>query len=291
MTVWDLFRLRPGATMGTLGTADRILSSGGAQVFYEGNEFQLSTGRPDGTSEDGLQPSHWRDDSIVGQRIGIMDPTIATGVRQTITLNDLTALDLFGYTLKPFGNNPPSIGSLAADLSGDVLTVTGAASDADGDVVQAQAQFLDQKGRALGQTVPFATDFGIISSMPVRLKFTGMGGLAEATQISLVLIDSRGNRSTAVIADFSGGDAGAPKVTSAFYDGASLIVKGKRIAGNVQVEVNGVIVSPPAAVSVAASGKKLAIMGASAELNLRIGPNRIRLISGGLRSSLLVATL
>ena len=292
VTVWDLFRLRPGASMGTLGTADRILSSGGAQVFYEGNsELQLSTGRPDGTSEDGLQPSHWRDDSVVGERIGIMDPTIATGVRQTVTLNDLAALDLFGYTLQPFGNNQPSLGALAADLNGDVLTVTGAASDADGDVVQAQAQFLDQKGQSVGQTAPFSTDFGLISSIPVRLSFNGLGGLAAATQISLVLIDTRGNRSPAVIADFSGGDAGSPKVTSAFYDGTSLIVKGKRIASGVQVEVNGVIVSPPASVAVAASGKKLTISAASAALNLHIGPNRIRLISGGLRSSLLVATL
>lgn len=292
VTVWDLFRLRPGASMGALGTADRILSSGGAQVFYQGNsELQLSTGRPDGTSEDGLQPSHWRDDSVVGQRIGIMDPTIATGVRQTITLNDLTALDLFGYTLKPFGNSRPMISTLEADLNGDVLTVTGAAADADGDVVQAQAQFLDPKGRSLGQTAPFSTDFGLISSIPVRLKFTGMGGPVEATQISLVLIDSRGNRSPAFTADFSAGDPGSPKLTSAFYDGVSLIVKGKRMAGNIQVEVNGVIVSPPATAGLAASGKKLTITAPSAELNLRTGPNRIRLISGGLRSSLLVATL
>jgi hypothetical protein len=292
VTVWDLFRLRPGASMDSLGTGERILSSGGAQVFYEGNsELQLSTGRPDVTSEDGLQPSHWRDDSVVGTRIGIMDPTIATGVRQTITFNDLTALDLFGYTLKPFGDNRPMISTLAADLNGEVLTVTGAASDVDGDVVQAQAQFLDPKGRSLGQTAPFSTDFGIISSIPIRLRFTGMGGPVEATQIGLVLIDSRGNRSPMFTADFSGGDPGSPKVTTAFYDGATLVIKGKRIAGNVQVEVNGVIVSPPATAVATANGKKLFVTAPSADLNLRTGPNRIRLINGGLRSSLLVVTL
>ena len=291
VTVWDLFRLRPGASMGSLGTADRILSSGGAQVFFQGNsELQLSTGRPDGTSEDGLQPSHWRDDSVVGQRIGIMDPTIATGVRQTVTPNDLAALDLFAYAIKPFGNNRPAMGALTADLNGDVLTVTGAASDADGDVVQAQARFLDSKGRSVGETAPFPTDFGLISSIPLRLGFTGMGGLPEAMQISLVLIDSRGNQTPAVIADFSGGDAGSPKITSAFYDGASLVVKGKRMASDIKVEVNGVLVSPPATVVVAASGKKLSITAPSVALQLRPGPNRIRLISGGLRSSLLVAT-
>ena len=128
-------------------------------------------------------------------------------------------------------------------------------------------------------------------TIPLRLRFTGMGGPVEATQISLVLIDSRGNRSSAFIADFSGGDAGGPKLNSAFYDGTSLIVKGKRLAGSIRVEVNGVIVSPPAAAILAATGKKLTITAPSASLNLRAGPNRIRLINGGLRSSLFVATL
>jgi len=292
VTVWDLFRLRPGASMGTLATADRILSSGGAQVFFEGNaELQLSTGRPDSTGLDGLQPSHWRDDSLIGARIGVMDPTIAPGVHTTLTLNDLAALDLFGYTLKQFGNNRPTVSALTADLNGDVLTLIGTGADADGDVVQAQATFLDQKGRTLAQTAPFSTDFGIVSKLNINLRFTGMSGQPEATQISLVFIDSRGNRSTAVIADFSGGDPGAPKVTSASYDGSTLVVKGKRMTSDSQVEVNGVIVAPPAGVNVPASGKKLTITAPSASLNLHAGSNRVRVISGGLRSSLLIATL
>ena len=292
VTVWDLFRLRPGASMSMLGTADRILTSGGAQVFFEGSsELQLSTGRPDGTGGDGLQPSHWRDDSVVGQRIGIMDPTIPAGVHQTITFNDLTALDLFGYTLKPFGNNPPNITTLAADLNGDVLMLTGAAGDADGDVVQIEAKFLDQKSRVIAQTAPFAADFGIATTLAVQLRFTGLNGLAEATQISLVLIDSRGNRSAAVVADFSGGDPGAVRVTDASYSGDRLLLKGKRLTSDTQVEINGVIVAPPASVNVTPNGKKLTIFAPSAALNIRSGSNRIRVISGGLRSSLLVATL
>jgi hypothetical protein len=292
VTVWDLFRLRPGGSMGSFTTDDRILSSGGAQVFFEGDsELQLSTGRPDSSGQDGLQPSHWRDESIVGQRIGIMDPTLAPGKRAVLTFNDLAALDLFGYTLKPFGNNRPTISSLTGDLNGDVLTLKGEGADADGDVVQAQATFLDQKGRSLAQTAPFPTDFGIVSKLNINLRFTGMGGQPEATQISLVLIDSRGNRSTAAIVDFSGGDPGAPKVTSASYDGSTLVVKGKHMTSDSQVEVNGVIVAPPASVSVPASGKKLTITASIGSLNLRSGSNRVRVISGGLRSSLLIATL
>lgn len=172
-----------------------------------------------------------------------------------------------------------------------MLTLTGTGADADGDVVQAQSQFLDQKGHPLAQTAPFSTDFGITSKLNINVRFTGMGGQPEATQISLVLIDSRGNRSTGVVVDFSGGDPGAPKVISAFYDGSTLIVKGKRMTADSQVEVNGVIVAPPASANVAASGKKLTITAPSASLNLRSGSNRVRVISGGLRSSLLIATL
>ena len=292
VTVWDLFRLRPGTSMGGFLTADRILTSGGAQVFFEGNsELQLSTGRPDGAAGDGLQPSHWRDDSVVGERIGIMDPTMSAGARQTITFNDLAALDLFGYTLKPFGDNRPAISTLAADLNGDVLMLTGAATDADGDVVQVEAKFLDQKGRLIAQTAPFPADFGITTTIALRLRFTGLGGFAEATQVSVVLIDSHGNRSPAAAADFSGGDPGAVRLVEASYDSGRLLIRGKRLTSDVQVEVNGVIVAPPASVSVTPNGKKLVIAAPSASLNLHAGPNRIRVISGGLRSSLLVATL
>ena len=291
LTVWDLFRLRPGASMGTLASANRILSSGGAQVFFEGSsELQLATGLPDNTGQDGLQPSHWRDDSIAGQRIGLMDPTIAPGVRATLTFNDLAALDLFGYTLKPFGNNRPTVSGLAADLNGDVLTVTGKGADVDGDVVQTQVAYLDQKDHVLSQTAPFSTDFGIVSKLNLNMRFTGLGGQPEATQISLVLIDSRGNRSVAAVADFSLGDPGAPKLTSATYDGNNLVIKGKRFTADMQVEINGMIVATYASAS-SATAKKLTIRATTAALNIRAGSNRVRVISGGLRSSLLVATL
>jgi hypothetical protein len=219
-----------------------------------------------------------------------MDPTIPAGTRQTITFNDLTALDLFGYTLKPVGNNSPAISSLVADLNGDVLTLTGAGADADGDVTEIEAEFLDQKGRLVAQTAPFPAEVGVTPTIALRVSFTGMGGVAEATKVSLVLIDSRGNRSPAALADFSGGDPGAVRLKQASYDGERLLIKGKRLTGDIQVEINGVIVAPPAGFSVSPNGKKLTIGGSSAALNIHAGANRVRLISGGLRSSLLVAT-
>ena len=101
LSLWDLYRFRPGVTMTTFATAERILTSGGDQVFFVGGrEIPLSTGRPDGSGGDRQQASHWKDDSQIGQFIGIMDPVIPSGKREVITFNDLTALDFFGYRLK-----------------------------------------------------------------------------------------------------------------------------------------------------------------------------------------------
>jgi len=101
LTTWDLFRFRPDTTRGTFPAAQRILSSGGDQVFFAGGpELPLSTGRPDGSGGDGRQASHWKDDDLTGQYIGIMDPTIPPGVRQEITDNDLLALNFMGHRIE-----------------------------------------------------------------------------------------------------------------------------------------------------------------------------------------------
>ncbi|HEX3281963.1 MAG TPA: NF038122 family metalloprotease [Pyrinomonadaceae bacterium] len=102
VTVWDLFRFRPAtANLNTFGSAQRILSSGGLQVQFNGGpELGLSTGRPDGTGGDGNQASHWRDDlGVSANYIGIMDPSINRNTRETITANDVSVMDSLGYTV------------------------------------------------------------------------------------------------------------------------------------------------------------------------------------------------
>jgi|GEM_PF-686189 len=116
VSVLDLFRFRPGVTMATFSTARRILSSGGEQVFFAGPpELPLSTGRPDGSGGDGRQASHWKDDALTGQYIGIMDPTGERGRRDTLTENDLKAFDFLGYQVEAQAQPPPS---------GDVVDLT-----------------------------------------------------------------------------------------------------------------------------------------------------------------------
>lgn len=98
-SVWDLYRFRPGVTAQTFSSANRILSSGGEQVYFEGStSLALSTGRPDGTGGDEQQSSHWKANEMTGVYIGIMDPTIAPGVKEEITANDMLALETMGWT-------------------------------------------------------------------------------------------------------------------------------------------------------------------------------------------------
>src|SRR6185369_9094390 len=100
--VWDIFRFRPGtATLNTFSTAQRILSSGGTQVHFGGGpELGLSTGKPSApVGGDGFQASHWKADEQSGIFIGVMDPSIARGQRYSMTSNDQSAIDAFGFTI------------------------------------------------------------------------------------------------------------------------------------------------------------------------------------------------
>ena len=130
VTVWDLFRFRPGATLDTFSTALRILSSGGSQDFFDGNrEVALSTGRPDGTGGDREQASHWKDDRLTGQYIGIMDPTLADGERDVITENDLAALKSFGYAVGTGASAPEAPTITKGSFGGKKLKLTGTGFD------------------------------------------------------------------------------------------------------------------------------------------------------------------
>lgn len=56
--------------------------------------WSFSTGAYTG---DGNQASHWKADEKTGVYIGIMDPTLASGVTESITAADLRALDVIGW--------------------------------------------------------------------------------------------------------------------------------------------------------------------------------------------------
>ncbi|HKQ06263.1 MAG TPA: NF038122 family metalloprotease [Blastocatellia bacterium] len=189
VSIFDIFRFRPGMTLSAFTTTPRILSSGGSQNFYfDGQELALSTGRPDGTGGDGEQASHWKDDSRLGLHIGIMDPTLGDGEQESITDNDLMALSAMGYRIKSAQSNPSG-----------------------------------------------------------------------------------------------------PTINAVSFTGAKLKIKGKGFTGALQVEINGVVIAPPLAIS--NSGKKLQIKGDAVTLNLRSGTNQIRVLNDGIESNTLAFSL
>jgi hypothetical protein len=74
----------------TNAISDFVLPSLGGESI----ENRMSTGVATG---DGRQASHWKDDSLTGTLIGVMDPTLSAGVIETISPADIRAFDLMGW--------------------------------------------------------------------------------------------------------------------------------------------------------------------------------------------------
>jgi len=122
--MWDLYRFRSGTTAATFTTAQRILTIGGpttnSQYYFAPGitELGLSDGGPDGSTDnnaDGNQSSHWRQASKNNfVFIGIMDPRIPSNTRRQITVNDINALNVFGYNGTLVVPAPPANDNFAA---------------------------------------------------------------------------------------------------------------------------------------------------------------------------------
>lgn len=288
VSVLDLFRFRPGIAGTTFQTSQRILTSGGSQVYFSGGAaFALSTGRPDGSGGDLNQASHWKDDALTGQYIGLMDPTIADGVREELTAADLAAFSSIGYRLT--SELPISVVQSAGSLRGDVLTLVGQVSTTDGagPVTKADVVLLDGNGGTL-QTLPtmtIATDGAGFFEFDVA----GLASQPAALRASVTFSDNAGNRSAARVIGFGGAESGAPNITSVKVKGTKLKLGGSLFNINMQLEVNGTLIPLPNGSKVNATGTKATIQTAS--LTLRTGANRLRLVSAdGRQSNILILT-
>jgi hypothetical protein len=99
-TPLDLFRFTNGgvndpANTSQFATVPRDLRPGSDVLFTDlANNFRFSTGLTQG---DGRQASHWKDDGLTGTYIGVMDPTLASGVVEPITAADVKAFALIGW--------------------------------------------------------------------------------------------------------------------------------------------------------------------------------------------------
>jgi hypothetical protein len=107
-------------------------------------------------------------------------------------------------------------------------------------------------------------------------------------KLQSVTRDSRfGQTSQAVAADFSQADPGGPTLSAVSFSGPKLKIKGTGLSGDIEVEINALIVVAGAN----GSSKKVVVKGNASSLNLRNGPNRIRVRNGALWSNILNATI
>lgn len=123
---WDLFRFDTAnnpSTLADITTFPRNLVPGSTALFDElSMEALVSTGVASG---DGRQASHWKDDSLTGNYLGIMDPTLAFGVTEAITPLDLRLLDVIGYEIPAqVQTEVPEASTNAALLGAALLTGT-----------------------------------------------------------------------------------------------------------------------------------------------------------------------
>ena len=282
--VWDIFRLRPGADSQDLSTAQRILSSGGEQVFNAaGIELPLSTGRPNATGGDNFQASHWKNDSLIGGwYIGVMEVGIPSGKRQVMTSNDLFALQLMGYKLRNGIEMAPEPVKLRGRIEGDALTLTGAAVNVSGSDIQARVKLLDDAGTMITEypLTSFTPESYPVSTYTFRLP--GLSQALTAAAASITLVDGLGNNSITITEGILDGDKGGPTLKQVSLKDGVISIKGKRLTGQLSIEVNGVVV-----ISVT-NGSDKKLKTAAAELNLAAGPNRVRIIKDGLASNILL---
>lgn len=283
-SVWDLFRLRPGADGQRFSTAQRILSSGGDQVFnVAGLELPLSTGRSNGTGGDNYQASHWKNDSLIGDwYIGVMEVGIPAGKRQVMTSNDLLALQFMGYELRSGIHMVCEPGKLQGKTEGDKLTLTGVAANISDEVIQAQVKLLDDQGSVVIEYPLTSFEPGHLPIPGYAFQFSGLDQLPAATQAAITFLDSKGNQSTTITGSILDGDAGGPLLKSLSLKGSEISIKGKRLTGQLEIEINGVVVRTVTGTS----NKKLKIDATG--LNLLNGPNRVRIVRDGLDSNILV---
>jgi hypothetical protein len=288
VSMWDMFRFRPGTTLGTLGTASRILSSGGEHRYFVGTQdLGLSTGRADHTGGDGQQASHWKSDDITGRYIGIMDPTVARGDREEITDNDRKALQFMGYGIRGLGA-APIIQSATAELDGDMLTLSGSGSDPDANVSKVQVVFYDGTGVPVGRSEEVDLQVGATQSFDYSFQVSGLGTMTTAIHAGLFLIDADGNQSVLAKVQFDTAEQGGPNLTKGSFKASknALKITGTGFDGTLRLEVNGVLFGSP--VTANRTGTKIKVNGSAAALGFRSGLNRVRILSDGLHSNIVL---
>jgi hypothetical protein len=283
VTTWDLYRFRPGVTLDGFTTTQRCMSPGGEQINFAGaGSTRLSTGDPFGEHGDGYQGSHWKENTLNnGIYIGIMDAAGADGDKDQLMGIDLVTLDLIGYDVRGLVSLDDAVGSLV----GNTLTITGDAVVANLVLSTARVELFDKAGNSLGEQSSIPINAVGASAVTLNFALLGFENFLSATAAEITLVDDKGNESAPLRVDFGQADSGGPTIANLSYNGKKLKLTGSGLVSTAQLEVNGVVV--PATIK-SKGGAKATIKGTPAALGLQSGANRVRFISGGLRSNIFV---
>jgi hypothetical protein len=110
----DLFRFRNlsgeyPTSASQFSTLTRDMIPGDDDLFSDTHlRLQFSTGAGHGDSRGA---SHWKDDVLTGNYIGIMDPSVVPGGSEPITADDVRALQLIGWTATSVPEPPAAVAS------------------------------------------------------------------------------------------------------------------------------------------------------------------------------------
>jgi hypothetical protein len=131
---------------------------------------------------------------------------------------------------------------------------------------------------------------GTAQSFTFSLQVSGLSDVAVSAAIraGLFLIDADGNQSLLTKVRFDGAEQGGPSVSKGSYKASKGVLKitGTGFDGTVQLEVNGVLYG--AAVTANRPGTKIKLTGTAAALGLHTGLNRVRILSDGLHSNIVL---
>jgi hypothetical protein len=225
---------------------------------------------------------------------GTSSPPITSGTYFIAVANCAAAALNFTLTATVVGGSTGGgsstvITALSGSLQGNTLTITGTATNPNGNIAQADITLLDGAGHSAGDTGLFSSNFGSATTSSFTLTVNNMQNFPSAVKASLVLADSQGGKSAPFVADFSQADPGGPQVTTASFDsvGGLMTVRGNGFATPIQLESNGVMIVN-VRIKIKGGGSKLKIPGSNSDLNLVSGPNRIKIVVNGLRSNIFV---
>jgi hypothetical protein len=199
------------------------------------------------------------------------------------------------FTLKATVDSPgsaPILNTFAARLDGDVLNLTGNATDVDADIVKASVKLFNSAGSEVISLPNVPVNFGAAQNTNFSIPLNGMSlpNALSVVRANLLLTDAKGNKSATLAASFNQPDTGGAIIKSASFDakGEVMTLKSSSFSSSTQIEINGVIVTPP--LSAKLKGAKIKLAGTAAQLGLRAGANRVRLLTSGVYSNLFVLT-